>query len=47
MTANFIAFCMKYLINLLILPLYTSHLLDIGVFVLLKHTLIEEIDATF
>ena len=50
MTANFIAFCMKYLIDLLILPPHTLHLLqllDVGVFALLKRALVEETDAVF
>ena len=48
MTANFIAFCMKYLINLLILFPHTSHLLqplDVNVFAPLKRTLTEKTDA--
>ena len=47
MTANFIIFCMEYLIDLFILPLYTSHLfqpLDIGMFIPLKYTLVEKTD---
>ena len=50
MTANFIAFYMKYLINLFILPPHTLHLLqplDVNVFAPLKHTLTEETDAVF
>ena len=50
MTANFIAFCMEYLIDLFVLFPYTLHLLqllDVNVFVLLKHTLIEKIDVIF
>ena len=46
-TTNFIIFCMEYLIDLLILFLYTLHLfqlLDIGVFAPLKHTLIKKTD---
>ena len=41
---------MKYLINLFILFPHTLHLfqlLDINIFILLKHTLIEETDAVF
>ena len=48
--ANFIAFCMEYLINLFILFLHILHLfqpLDISIFVLLKHILIKKIDAVF
>ena len=48
MTANFIAFCMEYLIDLLILPPHISHLLqplDVGVFAPLKRALVEETDA--
>ena len=50
MTANFIAFCMEYLIDLLILPPHISHLLqllDVSIFALLKRTLAEETDAVF
>ena len=50
MAANFIAFCMEYLINLFILFLHTLHLLqlfDVDVFTLLKCTLVEKIDAIF
>ena len=50
MIANFIAFCMEYLINLLILFPHILHLFqlfDVGVFALLKHVLIEEIDVVF
>ena len=50
MTANFIAFCMEYLIDLFILFLYILHLfqlLDINVFAPLKRTLTEETDAVF
>ena len=50
MTANFIAFYMEYLIDLLILFLHILHLFqlfDVSVFVLLKCTLVEEIDAVF
>ena len=50
MIANFIVFCMEYLIDLFILFLYILHLfqlLDVGVFVLLKYILIEETDAVF
>ena len=49
-TANFIAFCMEYLIDLFILFLHISHLFqlfDVGVFVLLKCVLIEKIDIVF
>ena len=48
MTANFIAFCMEYLFDLLILLPHISHLLqplDVGVFALLKCALAEETDA--
>ena len=47
MTANFIAYCMKHAINLLILPPHTSHLLqplDVSVFAPFKRALTEEID---
>ena len=47
MTANFIAYCMKHLIDLLILPPHTSHLLqplDVSVFAPLKRALAEETD---
>ena len=50
MTANFIVFCMEYLINLFILFPHISHLFqlfDVSVFALLKHVLIEKIDAVF
>ena len=50
MTANFIAFCMEYLIDLFILFPHTLHLLqplDVGVFALLKRALAEETDAVF
>ena len=50
MTANFIAFCMKYLINLLILfphILYLFRLFDVSIFAPLKYTLTEEIDVGF
>ena len=50
MTANFIAFCIKYLINFFILFLHTLHLLqllDIDVFMSLKCALAEETDAVF
>ena len=49
-TTNFIAFCMKYLINLFILFLHILHLFqlfDIDIFALLKHILTEKIDAVF
>ena len=48
MTANFIAHCIKYLINLLILPPHTSHLLqllDVGVFAPFKRILAKKTDA--
>ena len=47
MTAYFIILYMEYLIDLLILLLYISYLfqpLDVGVFILLKHTLAEKTD---
>ena len=50
MTVNFIAFCMKYLIDLFILFPHILHLfqlLDVGVFAPLKCTLVEEIDIVF
>ena len=50
MIANFITFCMEYLINLFILFPHISYLfqlLDVNVFVLLKHALTEETDAVF
>ena len=50
MTANFIAFCMEYLIDLFILFPHTSHLLqllDVGVFMLWKYVLVEKIDVVF
>ena len=50
MIANFIAFCMKYLINLFILLPHILHLFqlfDVGVFAPLKCALIEETDAVF
>ena len=50
MTANFIAFCMEYLIDLFILFPHILHLfqpLNVSVFALLKCTLVEEIDAVF
>ena len=49
-TVNFIAFCMKYLINLFILFPHTSHLLqllNVSVFAPLKRTLAEKTDANF
>ena len=50
MTANFIAFCMEYLINLFILFLHILHLFqlfNINIFALLKRVLIEKTDAIF
>ena len=50
MTTNFIAFYMKYLINLFILFLHILHLFqlfNVNVFALLKHALIEKIDTIF
>ena len=50
MIANFIVFCMKYLINLFILFPHTLHLfqlLAVNVFTLLKCALVKEIDAIF
>ena len=50
MTANFIVFCIEYLINLFILFLHILHLLqlfDVGVFAPLKCALIEKIDVVF
>ena len=50
MITNFIAFYMEYLIDLFILPLHTSHLLqplDVGVFIPLKHTLVKKTDIIF
>ena len=47
MIANFIVFCMEHLIDLFILFPHTSHLfqlLDVGMFSLLKHTLVDEIN---
>ena len=47
-TANFIAFYMEHLIDLLILPLHTSHLLqllDVSMFSPLKRTLVDKIDT--
>ena len=47
---NFITFCIKYLINLFILFLHILHLFqlfDVNMFMLLKHTLIEKVDAIF
>ena len=47
MTVNFIVFYMEHLIDLFILFLHTSHLLqllDIDVFSLLKCALVDEID---
>ena len=48
--ANFIAFCMEYLINLLILLPHILHLLqplDINIFAPLKRALAEETNAVF
>ena len=50
MIANFIAFCMEYLIDLFILFLHILHLFqlfDVGVFAPLKCILVEEIDVVF
>ena len=50
MIANFIVFCMEYLINLFILFPHILHLLqpfDVGVFALLKRVLAEETDVVF
>ena len=50
MTTNFIAFCIKYLIDLFILLPHILHLFqlfNVNVFALLKYTLIEKIDAVF
>ena len=50
MTVNFIAYCMKYVIDLFILFLHTSHFFqpfDVSVFAPLKHDFIEKIDAIF
>ena len=50
MIANFIAFCMEYLINLFILFPHILHLFqlfDVSVFVLLKCALVEETDVVF
>ena len=47
-TANFIVFCMEHLIDLFILFLHISHLLqllDVDMFLLLKYTLVDEIDT--
>ena len=47
-TANVIAFCMQNAINLLIMLLHCLHLLqllDVNVFMLLKHTLNKKTDA--
>ena len=49
-TANFIAFCIEYLINLFILFPHILHFFqpfDVGVFAPLKHTLAEKTDAIF
>ena len=48
-TANVIAFCMQNSIELLILPLYCSYILQpliVGVFALLKRALAFETDTT-
>ena len=50
MIINFIAYCMKHAINLFILFLHTSHLLqsfDVSIFAPFKHVLTEEIDKFF
>ena len=50
MIANFIVFCMEYLINLFILFPHISYLFqlfDIIVFALLKHALIKKTDIIF
>lgn len=47
-TVNVIAHCMEYVIDLLILPPHTLHMLqplDVSVFLLLKHALAAETDA--
>ena len=47
MIVNFIAFCIKHLIDLFILFFHTSHLLqllDVGMFSLLKCVLVDEIN---
>ena len=47
---NFIAFCIKYLINLFILfphILYLFQLFDINVFILLKYILIKKTNTIF
>jgi len=47
-TANVIAYCMQHAINLLILLPHMSHvlqLLDVSIFLLLKHALAVETDA--
>ena len=49
-TFNFIAFCMKYLIKLLILFLHILHFLqlfNVGVFAPLKYVSIEETNTVF
>ena len=50
MIVGFIAFCLKYLIDLFILFLHILHLLqllDVSVFAPLKCALVEEIDIVF
>ena len=50
MTVNFIAFCMKYLIDLFILFLHILHLfqpLDVNIFAPLKCILVKKIDTIF
>ena len=50
MIIDFIAFCIKHLIDLFILFLHILHLFqpfDVDVFALLKCTLVEKIDAIF
>jgi hypothetical protein len=50
LTARFIAFCIDKTIDLVVLPLYTSHILqplDVGVFSPLKRALSTEIEKLF
>ena len=50
LTAKFIAFCLNKNIDLVVLPLYTSHILqplDVGVFSPLKRALSAEIEKLF
>ena len=50
MTANFITFCMEYLINLFILLPHTLHLLqslNVNIFMPLKRALTEKTDVVF